>query len=85
MNRWEKYNIVQGFLNSLCDEYRMNWHHSVDVTYNSMLAGKYGRVIHDKNQYCIILDAQYSSENAFFFSVSPGIGEKIPEFLRRQA
>jgi len=85
MTRWEKYNIIQGFLNTLYDEYRMNWHHSIDVTFDNMLAGRYGQVIHDKNQYCIILDTEYSSENAYFFSVSPTFEEKLPEFLRRQA
>ena len=85
MTRWEKFNIVQGFLNCLHDEYRLNWHHTIDNTYADMLAGRYGQVIHDKNQYCIILDTEYSRENAYFFSVSPTFEEKLPEFLRRQA
>jgi len=85
MTRWEKYNIIQGFLNTLYDEYRLNWHHTIDTTFDNMLKGKDGQVIHDKNQYCILINADLSMENAYFFSVSPDIEEKLPEFLRRQA
>lgn len=85
MTKWEKFNIIQGFLNTLNDEYRLHWHHTIDTTFDNMLSGRYGRIINDKNQYCIILDAKYSSENAYFFSVSPTFEEKLPEFLRRQA
>lgn len=85
MTKWEKFNIVQGFLNALNDEYRLHWHHSIDVTFDSMLKGKYGRVLQDKNGYCILLNADLSNQNAYFFSVSPTFEEKLPEFLRRQA
>ena len=85
MTRWEKFNIIQGFLNCLHDEYRLHWHHTMDNTYADMLAGKYGRVVRDKNQYCIMINSELSSENAYFFTVSPIVEEKLPEFLRRQA
>lgn len=82
MNNWEKFNIVQGFLNTLYDEYRMNWYHTINDTFDNMLKGKYGRVLQDKNGYCILLNAKFSDQNAYFFSV---IEEKLTEFLRRQA
>ena len=85
MTKWEKFNIVQGFLNTLNEEYRMNWHITIDNTYDNMLAGKYGRVLQDKNGYCILLNADLSNQNTYFFTVSPTFEEKLPEFLRRQA
>ena len=56
LTRWKKLNVVHGFLNLFNDDIRLNWCHSIDQTYDDILAGKYGQVKKDGQHYILMVN-----------------------------
>lgn len=62
LSRWQKQNIVHGFLNTMSDEERTNWYHSIEDTYRDMKEGHHGEVTYDGMNYTLYMKngVQYS-------------------------
>lgn len=53
LSRWQKLNIVHGFLNTMPDDIRLEWHHTIEQTYENLIVGHYGKITCSNGSYTL--------------------------------